>query len=540
MAARAVRDARRADQFGVSCGSIRVDWPEVLAWKWHVQESFAGDQDALLAERGIRIVHGEARFVSASRACRWATRCSTADHIVIATGSVAGDPGQSRVPTLADTSDDALRYPAPPRSLVIVGGGFIAMELAGIFASFGTRIDIIVRGPRVLPMLDPALAHVAASRLAGMGVQIPHRCDPLADHPERDEGLQRRQRRGRRPPAACDRLRAGDLRGRSASRRSTPSTWPSPASKSMSAGVWCSTTRCARPTRACGRAATLAGGLMQTPVASLQGRTVAQSIASGAPCVPDLSAVPIACFTTPQLATVGLTAEAAEKAGIAVAVHRIDSDSVGAAIADDERDAFVQLVIDESSGVVLGAQIAGPTASDIIYAAAVAIRAAAHRRRAAGGARRAPLVRRGRELRCMVGAPRDALRGTHSDNSPECGESVGAPTPLPRSNSAAASRIASAISASERWVGPPRTRLREPGRHRRSSAPEGRSATHCRARSQAADNQRVLPGTAQLPATLGTHRDPPETGKLNAHLPTREAISALSGVTPVAAKTRQS
>ena len=113
---------------------------------------------------------------------------------------------------------------------------------------------------------------------------------------------------------------------------------------------------------------------MQTPVATVEGHTVARSIDPGAPQVPDLSAVPMACFTTPQLATVGFTMESAEKAGIAATLHRIDSDSLGAAIVDDERDAFVQLVIGDD-GIVLGAQIAGPTASDIIYAAAVAIKA---------------------------------------------------------------------------------------------------------------------------------------------------------------------
>ena len=85
--------------------------------------------------------------------------------------------------------------------------------------------------------------------------------------------------------------------------------------------------------------------------------------------------MPIACFTTPQLATVGLTMESAEKSGIAATLHRIDSDSLGAAIVDDERDAFLQLVIGESDGIVLGAQIAGPTACDTIYAAAIAIKA---------------------------------------------------------------------------------------------------------------------------------------------------------------------
>ena len=81
-------------------------------------------------------------------------------------------PSSSTIPgaELADTSDDALRFPTPPRSLIIVGGGFIAMEMAGIFASFGTQVQVVERGPRVLSMLDESLARVATSRLAEMGV----------------------------------------------------------------------------------------------------------------------------------------------------------------------------------------------------------------------------------------------------------------------------------------------------------------------------------------------------------------------------------
>ena len=289
---------------------------------------------------------------------------------MFATGSVAVVP-EIEGAELADTSEDALRYPAPPRTLTIVGGGFIAMELAGIFASFGTRIDIIERGQRVLSMIDPALAHVAASRLARMGVRF-HTGASLSRITPNDEGLQVDFDGGDHQQHAIDCERVILATGRV------------PAFDSLDlavAGIEVDERRHLKLTDAlrttnprvwaCGD---VAGGPMHTPVASLQGRTVARSIESGAPCVPDLSAVPIACFTTPQLATVGLTAEAAEQAGIRVAVHRIDSDSVGAAIADDERDAFVQLVIDESSGVVLGAQIAGPTASDMIYAATVAIR----------------------------------------------------------------------------------------------------------------------------------------------------------------------
>ena len=310
-AARAVRDARRAAQFGVDAGELTVDWPEVLAWKWHAQESFAGDQTALLEARGIRIVKGSARFVSAHEVLVGDETLS-ADHIIIATGSVPVIP---QVPGAekADTSVDALRYPAPPRSLAIVGGGFIAMELAAVYASFGTRVDVIVRGPRVLPMLDPALADVATARLDRPGRPLPHRLGHHRHH--RRRGRACREPHPARTPTTCDSSASACCSPSDGALRSTTWTWLPPRSRLDDHGrlVLDDALHTTNPrVWACGDAA---GGMMQTPVASLQGMTVARSIETDTRQVPDLCAVPVACFTTPQLATVGLTADEAEKQG---------------------------------------------------------------------------------------------------------------------------------------------------------------------------------------------------------------------------------
>ncbi len=117
-----------------------------------------------------------------------------------------------------------------------------------------------------------------------------------------------------------------------------------------------------------------AGGMMQTPVANLEGRTVGRSIDEGVASHPDCSAMPVTCFTVPQLASVGHTEASARERGIDPKVTRIGLDGVGAAIIEGTTDGFLKLVSDASSGKVLGAQVASSSASDIIYSVTVGMR----------------------------------------------------------------------------------------------------------------------------------------------------------------------
>ncbi|MBI5232273.1 MAG: NAD(P)/FAD-dependent oxidoreductase [Coriobacteriales bacterium] len=370
VSAESARNARRMESLGVSCTNISVDWQGVLAWKWHSQETFAGDQEALAAQSGIEIITGTARFVSPSEVEVEGARYR-ADQFVIATGSRPLVPQDLPGHELVDTSDDALRFPELPSSLVIVGGGFVAMEMAGIFASFGTKVTMLVRASRPLEMLDADLAAVAVRRLESMGVVV-HTGATLTSIDGARGQLAARftdalgatrsvaaervlMATGRRPEfgmldleAAGVELENGRIVHDAFQRTTNPNVWV---------------------------AGDAAGGVMQTPIANMEGRTVAMSIASGEPTPPDCRAVPITVFTVPQLATVGMTEDQAAAANRAVDVHRIEFDDISSAIIEDERDGFAKLVLDDADGAILGAQMAGPTACDCIYSAAVAVRA---------------------------------------------------------------------------------------------------------------------------------------------------------------------
>jgi len=373
-AARARRLAGRAEMFGLLFPSLDFDWQTVLAWKWHVQETYAGDQEAGLEERGIRLVRGDATFVAPDAVAVGETRLAF-DHAVVATGSQPARPAVAGI-ELADTSDQAMGWPAPPTSLMVIGGGFVGVELATIFASFGTEVTILTDAPRLLHMLDEDVARIAAARLERAGVTVRTCCTLQAldgtpgeltvSYAEGSGPVSRTVfervlvATGRRPALeSLDLSAAGvdlDERGRpvldGSLRTSNPRIW---------------------------FAGDAAGGMMQTPAANYMGRTVAASIVSGKPLTVDTSLIPTCLFTTPQVAQVGMSEQAARDAGHDVDVTRVPFEFLGAAVIEDERDGLVKFVFDARSDRLLGAHIAGPTASDLVYALAVAMRCGATR-----------------------------------------------------------------------------------------------------------------------------------------------------------------
>ena len=245
--ARAARFVRGVEQFGVSCSGASVDWQGVLAWKWHAQETYAGDQEGLLEDRGIALVSGSARFASPSAVVVGSAELEF-DNAVIASGSVPVLPPVEGI-ELADTSEDALGYTEPPRSILIIGGGYIAFEFAGIFASFGTQVTVVVSSAP-LKASDPEAVAVAIRHLERLGVTFinGYRLDAISGERRCAHGhRQRLLRREDRP--FCREGASGD--GTSSGARRTGSDLPL-VSKSTSAGRWSSTGRFGRRTNGCG------------------------------------------------------------------------------------------------------------------------------------------------------------------------------------------------------------------------------------------------------------------------------------------------
>jgi glutathione reductase (NADPH) len=371
-AAQARSEAGEAARMGFAGGPPELDWTRLMAWRSEMQRAYAGDQEGILEGLGAELVRGEARFLSPDEVSAGGTACRPS-HVLVATGS---RPVRPPLPgsDLADTSDDALEYPSRPASLAIIGGGYIAMELAGIYAAFGTQVTVVVRRGEVLKGFDPEAAALAQAGLEALGVTFLLHTETKAIEGSR---------------GALDlRVAAANGRDRSlASERVLAATGRVPAVDDLdlaAGGVEVNergrprldASLCSRSNPRVWFAGDAAGGIELTPVAGLEGERVAQSMLTGEPQAVDLAGMPSACFTVPQVARVGLGEAELAARGAPYQVARGGFEYVAQAIIDDRRSGFVKLLAGED-GRLLGAHLAGPQAAELIYTLALALRAGA-------------------------------------------------------------------------------------------------------------------------------------------------------------------
>jgi glutathione reductase (NADPH) len=354
-----------------------------------------------LAQAGVQWLPGVASLRGRG-AIRLATdegkRTLRARQIVLATGAQPvplSAPGAE----LAQTSDDVFAWESLPASLVIVGGGVIAVELASTLARFGVRVTLLVREARLLPEFDTALSDAAATSLAGHAVDVVLGAEVM--RVERDivnsgvnggvngDGVAvylnepgravPRIVRAQRVVAAIGRAPATDGLGLDAAGITLDPHGHIVVDRHFR-------TR-SRGVHAIGD---VCGGPQLTPVASAQGRYVAERLFGKAVKLPDMAMVPTAVFCEPAIAAVGLTEaqararwpdrpERAERDTRAAAAERIDVVehrfvSLEQRFAGTAAPSMIKLVCNARSGRVLGAHVVDNAAPEIVQALTVAVR----------------------------------------------------------------------------------------------------------------------------------------------------------------------
>jgi glutathione reductase (NADPH) len=325
----------------------------------------------LLDHAGVTRIEGRGRLVDA-HTVEVAGKRYAAAQILIATGA---HPVVPAVPGIeaAITSNEALDLEALPRRILIVGGGYIAVEFAGIFATLGTEVTLVIRGEELLNGFDDDVRATVALEMRGRGIAIRARTE-IAHIEQGPGGITATTRLGEELAAdvvfyATGRrsntkgigleevgvrlTEAGAVVVDEWSRSSVPNIW----------AVGDATNR-----------------LNLTPVAIAEGRALAETLFNDNPVKPDHTTVPTAVFSQPPVGAVGLTERQARAAYGAIDVYRTRFKPMKNTLAGRDERTMMKLIVDRASDQVLGCHMVGADAPEIIQGLAIALKCGATKR----------------------------------------------------------------------------------------------------------------------------------------------------------------
>ncbi len=377
LASRFADEFALAPSFGWTLDGARFDWSALRDAKEREITRLEGIYARNLEASGVSLVRSRARLAGPGRVHLDATgETVQAGRILIATG---GRPFRPGIPgaELAVTSNEMFDLPALPKSIVIVGGGYIAVEFACLLQRLGVRVTLAYRGERILRGFDDDLRKHLSDEMTRAGIEVRTRCDPTAiaraGHPHDGRFLVTLSDGGRmqcdlvmlatgRVPnveglgleqAGVETDGAGAIRVDAASRTSAP-------------GIWA--------------IGDVTNRLALTPVAIREGHAFADTEFGGKPWTCDHENVPSAVFSTPEIGTVGLTEEQARARGGAIDIYRSSFRPMKNTLSDLPERVLMKLVVDAFTDRVLGVHIAGPDAAEMIQLAGIAVKMGATKR----------------------------------------------------------------------------------------------------------------------------------------------------------------
>jgi len=365
-----LREARHADAWGVSFGEPKIDLGKLRAFKDAVVKRLTGGTGLLAKSRKVQYLQGRAELVDAhtltAKLVSGGEETVRFEHAIIATGSVPAIPASLRVadPRVMD-STSALELPDVPKSLLVVGGGYIGLELGSVYAALGSAVSVVEMTDGLLPGADRDLVDILAKSIGKSMANVWLKTSVTKMTPE-SSGI--RVTFDRQPEQVFDRVLVSVGRRPSASVPGLDRTRVTLDERGFI--VHDEQMRTAEPSIfAIGD---VAGEPMLAHKASHEGRTAVEVIA-GHKAAFEPAAIPAVVFTDPELAWAGLTEAQAQKAGRQVTVAKFPWAASGRALTLDRTDGLTKLVVDPSTDRILGVGLVGPNAGELIAEGVLAI-----------------------------------------------------------------------------------------------------------------------------------------------------------------------
>ncbi|HSV31525.1 MAG TPA: dihydrolipoyl dehydrogenase [Atribacteraceae bacterium] len=355
---------RRAADFGVKGRFEGIDWTRVQNRKNKIVKQLTGGVSLLLKKAPVETVFGHASFLDA-RTVRVNQASGEqeevrAERIYLASGSKSAPlsvPGAD-LPGVVD-SEEALEFSEVPRKLVVIGGGYIGIEMACIYQAFGSDVTVIEMLPGILPTADEETSALLASLLQKQGMQI--RTGARVKEIRKNGGLQVVfEHEGETRYAEGDYVLVATGR--------IPSTegLDLEAAGVLVNGKAVKTDAAMRTSVPHIYAGGDVNGKHLLAHVAYRESEVAVSTMTGNEKRIDYRAVPAVIFSVPEIASVGLTEAQARLAGYEISVGRFPFRLNGKALIEGETEGFVKIIANAPTGEILGTHIVGPRASDLI------------------------------------------------------------------------------------------------------------------------------------------------------------------------------
>ncbi len=370
--AKLILDARRAEKMGINFGTPAIDLKTMRTWKNQVIDSIADGLLKLARRRGVQLIQGKARFENSNTVRLEEAEISRIrfKYAIIATGSRPLElPGVSFIPggRIMDSAA-ALLLTDIPTSLLVVGGGYVELELGSLYAALGSRVTLVERENQLLTGVDPDLLPPLQQRLSELFENILlETCIKCADANEGTVAVSL-EKNGKRQQYSFDRLLISIGR--------------IPNSDDLGLehlnvnlddqGFLRINDRQQTAEEHIFAVGDVAGGAMLAHKATREGRVAAEVIC-GLRSTFDVSAIPAVVYTDPQIGWCGLTELQASAENIPVSVQKFPWKYSGRAQTMGMASGFTKLLSDPESGRVLGVGITGPDSETLISEAALAI-----------------------------------------------------------------------------------------------------------------------------------------------------------------------
>ncbi|TKD71815.1 dihydrolipoyl dehydrogenase [Pseudalkalibacillus hwajinpoensis] len=366
--------AKHSDDIGITAENVNVDMKKVQEWKSSVVDKLTGGVAGLMKSNKVDVVSGEVYFVDKNTVRIMDDKNSqtyTFNNCIIATGSRPIELPSFKWSKRVLSSTGALALDEVPKKMVVIGGGYIGIELGSVYANFGTEVTILEGTKQILPGFEKQMSSLVSRRLKKKG-NVEIITEALAQGVEETEDgvTVTAEIKGETKTFDADYVLVTVGRKPNTNEIGLEELGIEMTDKGL--------VKIDKQCRTNFDNIYAIGDIVEGPAlahkASYEGKIAAEAI-SGENSVIDYLAIPAVVFSEPELASVGYSEQEAKDAGFDAKASKFPFGANGRALSLNDSEGFMKLITRKEDGLVIGAQIAGPNASDMIAELGLAIEA---------------------------------------------------------------------------------------------------------------------------------------------------------------------